>query len=120
MHRSKCVLELCHSVAKVIFGFVFNRKTNFFFIVDTCQGDSGGSLLMFTSDNVWQQVGITSNGYGCARAGYPGVYTRVAAYESWINETINDAQQRTFSSHVILINFSFIYVFCSLPVSYMN
>lgn len=52
---------------------------------DTCQGDSGSPLLMFTSDNVWQQVGITSVGVGCARANTPGIYTRVAAYQLWIN-----------------------------------
>jgi secreted trypsin-like serine protease len=45
--------------------------------IDTCQGDSGGPIL--TSDGV--QVGITSFGNGCARPGYPGVYTRVSNYE---------------------------------------
>jgi trypsin len=44
---------------------------------DTCQGDSGGPLV--TKKNV--QVGITSFGYGCARPGFPGVYTRVSTYE---------------------------------------
>ncbi len=61
-----------------------------FFRTDTCQGDSGGPLMLFTN-NVWQQVGITSNGYGCAQPTYPGIYTRVAAYQSWINETVNSA-----------------------------
>ncbi|MFI9384752.1 S1 family peptidase [Kutzneria sp. NPDC052558] len=43
--------------------------------VDSCQGDSGGPLEMSG-----ELVGITSFGEGCARAGYYGVYTRVASY----------------------------------------
>ncbi|CAG7830224.1 unnamed protein product, partial [Allacma fusca] len=49
---------------------------------DSCQGDSGGPLT--DSQNVL--VGIVSWGYGCARSGYPGVYTKVSAYEDWITE----------------------------------
>lgn len=50
--------------------------------VDACQGDSGGSLTS-TGDNR-QLVGIVSMGYGCALAEYPGIYTRVSTYASWI------------------------------------
>ena len=71
--------------------------------LDTCQGDSGGPLLMFISENVWEQVGITSSGYGCARPNYPGIYTRVAAFESWINETLNPANNIHIATHTILI-----------------
>ncbi|CAF2753203.1 unnamed protein product [Rotaria sp. Silwood2] len=70
---------------------------------DTCQGDSGGPLLMFTSNNVWEQVGITSSGIGCARANYPGIYTRVAAYQSWINITVNKANNVSFVTYMIFI-----------------
>jgi len=46
--------------------------------VDTCQGDSGGPL--FTDVNGrFRQIGITSFGYGCASAGFPGVYTQLSA-----------------------------------------
>ncbi|CAF2419852.1 unnamed protein product [Rotaria sp. Silwood2] len=70
---------------------------------DTCQGDSGGPLLMFTSSKIWEQVGITSVGYGCARASYPGIYTRVAAYQSWINAIVNHANRVFLISYAIFI-----------------
>ncbi len=62
-----------------------------FSFIDTCQGDSGGPLMMFTSSNQWVLVGVTSNGIGCAEAAYSGIYTRVAAYQSWINTNTNGA-----------------------------
>ena len=53
---------------------------------DACQGDSGGPLL--SSTNV--QVGIVSFGDGCARPGVPAVYTRVSAFDGWIQRGICD------------------------------
>ncbi|ODM98260.1 Trypsin-1 [Orchesella cincta] len=47
---------------------------------DSCQGDSGGPLMSGST-----LAGIVSWGYGCAAAGYPGVYADVAYYSSWIN-----------------------------------
>ncbi|VDP45885.1 unnamed protein product [Schistosoma mattheei] len=32
----------------------------------------------------WIVSGIISFGYGCGKAGYPGVYTRVSDYVPWI------------------------------------
>jgi trypsin len=45
---------------------------------DTCQGDSGGPLFVPALDGTPRLVGATSFGDGCARAGEPGIYARVA------------------------------------------
>jgi secreted trypsin-like serine protease len=45
---------------------------------DTCQGDSGGPLLAKALDGSLRLVGATSFGEGCAEAGKPGVYARLA------------------------------------------
>ncbi len=50
---------------------------------DSCYGDSGGPLLV-DRGGTWTQVGIVSTGEGCARSGYPGIYTKLAAFSSWV------------------------------------
>lgn len=54
--------------------------------VDSCDGDSGGPLLVSMGGR-WVQIGITSWGDGCAE-GAPGVYARVAAQSNWISAQI--------------------------------
>ncbi|XP_075974353.1 trypsin CFT-1-like [Anticarsia gemmatalis] len=47
---------------------------------DACQGDSGGPVA-HNGDIV---VGVTSWGFGCGDAFYPGVLARVSYYSNWI------------------------------------
>lgn len=51
--------------------------------IDSCSGDSGGPLFATTTDG-FTQLGIVSWGNECGLPGYPGVYTRVSAYATWI------------------------------------
>jgi len=48
--------------------------------IDTCQGDSGGPMVGRDATGEWVQVGIVSWGLGCARDGYPGVYTQISTF----------------------------------------
>jgi trypsin len=61
--------------------------------VDTCQGDSGGPLFGRTGAGALKLVGATSFGEGCAQAGKPGVYARVAdtALREWVRSVAPEA-----------------------------
>ncbi|KAK5994004.1 Trypsin [Cladobotryum mycophilum] len=51
---------------------------------DSCSGDSGGPIV----DASGTVVGVVSWGQGCAEAGFPGVYTRLGNYISFINSNL--------------------------------
>ncbi|HEU0114784.1 MAG TPA: trypsin-like serine protease, partial [Thermomicrobiales bacterium] len=65
---------------------------------DSCQGDSGGPL--FSGDQTQPiQIGIVSSGFGCAQAGFPGIYTRLSDPDiaNWIHDAT--AKQRSKHQH---------------------
>ena len=55
---------------------------------DTCQGDSGGPMVGQNAAGEWMQFGIVSWGLGCARDGYPGVYTQISTFRRDIQAAI--------------------------------
>ncbi|XP_041673433.1 transmembrane protease serine 9-like [Cheilinus undulatus] len=52
-----------------------------------CQGDSGGPMVIM-QNGTFIQEGVVSFGVGCAEPTFPGVFTRVSRYQSWINSHI--------------------------------
>ncbi len=51
---------------------------------DSCQGDSGGPIVVPDGPDL-VQVGVVSWGIGCARARFPGIYTELASYSTFVN-----------------------------------
>lgn len=59
---------------------------------DTCNGDSGGPLLIrhIGQGCAYQVLGITSVGIACDTPDIPSLYTKVYAYLGWIRSEMNN------------------------------
>uniref|UniRef100_A0A3P9J6P6 Peptidase S1 domain-containing protein n=1 Tax=Oryzias latipes TaxID=8090 RepID=A0A3P9J6P6_ORYLA len=53
--------------------------------------DFGGPLVV-SNGNRWIQAGVASFVTGCGYPDYPGVYTRVSRYQTWINNHTGEEQ----------------------------
>ncbi|XP_067334288.1 transmembrane protease serine 9-like [Channa argus] len=85
---------------------------------DACQGDSGGPMVS-KQNGRWIQAGIVSSGKGCAEPDFPGVYTRVSQYQSWINSVIT-SNQPTFITFTSPGTDSDLSVTCSGPPPHLT
>jgi len=53
---------------------------------DSCEGDSGGPLMVQKSNKRWVLAGTVSHGIKCAYPDMPGVYMRMTYYKPWIEK----------------------------------
>uniref|UniRef100_A0A8C3F5V2 Peptidase S1 domain-containing protein n=1 Tax=Chrysemys picta bellii TaxID=8478 RepID=A0A8C3F5V2_CHRPI len=74
-----------------------------------CNGDSGGPLAC-QQDGTWYLAGVVSwfmtrevNGIVCSHPTFPGVFTRVTAYDSWIQGHVNGVGPSAVASPAALI-----------------
>lgn len=58
--------------------------------VDSCQGDSGSPLVVDVAGTP-MLAGLTSVGFECARADFPGIYTRVTTFIPWLQGYLPEA-----------------------------
>nr|CAH0109607.1 unnamed protein product [Daphnia galeata] len=96
LHQTELpVVENSH--CKQVYGAMYNIPINNYHLCagpitdggsGTCVGDSGGPLQCSLRDGRWYLAGITSFGSGCAKPGFPDVFTRLTYYLPWIRKKL--------------------------------
>ena len=89
--RTMCLPSVFHRPIKLLLG---DRSRDSYVSCNVLsvllQYDSGGPMVCYDDeDHQWLLSGIVSTGYGCARPGFPGIYTRVSRFIPWIQEVIS-------------------------------
>ncbi len=95
------MLSLQTKVYILDLGGFFVIESYIFIVLDTCNGDSGGPLMAFTTSNQWILVGVTSYGIGCARSDKAGIYTRIAALQTWFKSNTSNQFTYPISSSLV-------------------
>lgn len=70
---------------------------------DSCYGDSGGPLVVSISGEQ-KLLGIVSGGYMCGSDKYPGIYSEVPYYSSFIEGTLNPSSRIGVLAGIIVDN----------------
>lgn len=72
---------------------------------DACVGDSGGPLYCYRSkENTRELVGIVSFGVNICSPSHAGVYTRVSAYQKWIEANTASKKENLYPLWITLIS----------------
>lgn len=56
---------------------------------DSCEGDSGGPMVVKGQNGRYELAGVISWGIGCGDRNRPGVYTRISEFKTWIVRNSN-------------------------------
>jgi secreted trypsin-like serine protease len=68
-------------------------------------------MIQHPGNLTWHIAGITSHGYGCARVGNPGVYTRVSVFMDWIEKHTSSSTMTKMSMTILWLLFCVVMYF---------
>ena len=83
---------------------------------DSCQGDSGGPLAVQADGRHYSVIGVVSWAEGCAKPGYPTVYTRLTSLLDWLTPILIKPSQGLDIFLIFSFSFSLSYaeILCSV------